>query len=799
MRSVIFSALIALMGLAFTAPRVHAMAGAASGEEIRPPRDSICGTGPHLLAVLFDRHDANREVARLQAAPGDFDTGNIAVLVDDGTLVVGGVTDTIAIVQRFYMGHADDFDQVIVFAATNYPCDVEPEAGFAFYQPVKNHILGIGDSLFDVAANFGLSTDRLRGLINMNDLGEYGKAGDSRFALSSFTPTGPEVLGQESMHMVGAFITLPTSIGDILGRGEAHWSFFMETGASVMEGNAWQQVDTDTFITVESFRHFSELDEYLWGFRPVSDVTEPMFLITRPRNTGGRTDSSPPEVGVTISGTRTDFTIQDVINSNGPRIPDAAGEDHTIRVAFILVIPPGTTAPLATDLKKISRFRKEWVRFFAVETEGLGSQDTTLPGNPVEADFAADRAAGNVPLEVRFEDRTLADPTGWLWDFGDGATSTEAAPVHTYGAPGFYTVSLTVDGPGGPSTLTRAHFIAAGGYTEIFADDFEIDRGWSPGAPDEATTGVWTRVDPLGTFISGLPVQPEDCTTPGGALCFVTGQGTDPTALGENDVDGGSTTIVSPILDLSGAVFPILQFNQWYSNHLGACPNEDPFVVEVSFDGGTNWTPMQSDIEGDVQWTTRQFRLLEFGLPTATTRFRFIATDDANGSVVEAGIDDVVVLSLTGLADTDGDAVPDAIDNCPAEANAAQTDTDADGVGDPCDCDPLDPTLLTAPGPVPSSSLAIGADGATVTWDAAPFATAHNLYRGDHSGAAPFDLTVLTCFESGSPDTQSIDPTMPAIDRFFSYLAAGTSVCGEGSLGTDSDGLLRPGPPIPCL
>ena len=798
MRSAVVFTSIALVGLSIAAPRASVRPDAANGEEIRPRRDSICGTGPHLRAILLDRHDANRQVARLEAAPEDFDIGNIAVLVDDGTLVVNGVTDTISIVQRFYMGHTDDFDQVIVFAATNYPCDVEAEAGFAFYQPVKNDVLGIGDSIFDVASNFGLSTARLRGLINMNDLGEYGKAGDSRFPLSSFTPTGPEVLGQESMHMVGAFITLPNSIGDILGRGEAHWSFFMQTGASVMEGNAWQQVDTEIFTTVEAFRHFSELDEYLWGFRPPSDVTEPMFLITRPRNTGGRNGSSAPEVGITIGGERTDFTIQDVIDHNGPRIPDAAIEDHTIRVAFILVIPPGTTAPLLTDLNKISQFRKEWVRFFDVETEGLGRQDTTLAGNPVEADFASDRTAGNVPLEVRFEDRTLADPTAWLWDFGDGATSTETAPVHTYDVPGFYTVSLTVDGPGGASTLARAHFIAAGGFTEIFADDFEIDRGWSPGAPDDATTGAWTRVDPLGTFISGLPVQPEDCTTPGGALCFVTGQGTDPTALGENDVDGGSTTIVSPILDLSGAVFPILQFNQWYSNHLGACPNEDPFVVEVSFDGGTNWTPMQSDIEGDVQWTTRQFRLLEFGIPTATTRFRFIATDDANGSVVESGIDDVVVLSLTGLADADGDAVPDAIDNCPAEANAAQTDTDADGAGDPCDCDPLDPTLLTAPGPVASTSLAIGADGATVTWDAAPLASAHNVYRGDHGVAAPIDLAVLACFESGSPDTMSLDAATPAIGRFSSYLVAGTNGCGEGSLGTNGDGSPRPGPPNPC-
>ena len=46
-------------------------------------------------------------------------------------------------------------------------------------------------------------------------------------------------------------------------------------------------------------------------------------------------------------------------------------------------------------------------------------------------------------LEVSFIDLTTACPDGWLWDFGDGMTSTQQHPVHTYALPGTYAVSLT--------------------------------------------------------------------------------------------------------------------------------------------------------------------------------------------------------------------------------------------------------------------------------------------------------------------------------------------------------------------
>ncbi len=58
--------------------------------------------------------------------------------------------------------------------------------------------------------------------------------------------------------------------------------------------------------------------------------------------------------------------------------------------------------------------------------------------------------AGCAPYAVTFSN-TSVDATGYTWDFGDGSTSTQTTPVHTYTVPGIYTISLTASGPGGCS------------------------------------------------------------------------------------------------------------------------------------------------------------------------------------------------------------------------------------------------------------------------------------------------------------------------------------------------------------
>src|SRR5512137_2730143 len=61
------------------------------------------------------------------------------------------------------------------------------------------------------------------------------------------------------------------------------------------------------------------------------------------------------------------------------------------------------------------------------------------------ADFYTTTQSGSAPLRVTFFDRSDGTPPlQYLWDFGDGTTSTVKDPTHIFAPNGNYTVSLTV-------------------------------------------------------------------------------------------------------------------------------------------------------------------------------------------------------------------------------------------------------------------------------------------------------------------------------------------------------------------
>ncbi len=84
----------------------------------------------------------------------------------------------------------------------------------------------------------------------------------------------------------------------------------------------------------------------------------------------------------------------------------------------------------------------------------------TVTVAPPVAGFGVDVQSGTVPLRVQFRDGSTGDPTSWLWEFGDGETSEEQGPSHTYAAVGVYTVKLTASNAGGASTCTKADLVS---------------------------------------------------------------------------------------------------------------------------------------------------------------------------------------------------------------------------------------------------------------------------------------------------------------------------------------------------
>jgi len=79
--------------------------------------------------------------------------------------------------------------------------------------------------------------------------------------------------------------------------------------------------------------------------------------------------------------------------------------------------------------------------------------------SPPTADFDAVPTTGVAPLTVAFTDQSTGAITSWSWNFGDGGTSLQQNPGHTYTAAGVYTVTLTVSGPGGSDDEVKASYV----------------------------------------------------------------------------------------------------------------------------------------------------------------------------------------------------------------------------------------------------------------------------------------------------------------------------------------------------
>jgi PKD repeat protein len=90
-----------------------------------------------------------------------------------------------------------------------------------------------------------------------------------------------------------------------------------------------------------------------------------------------------------------------------------------------------------------------------------------------QAYFAAITTSGTAPLTVYFSDNSEPSPTGWQWDFGDGRTSSEQNPAHTYTVPGIYDVGLSASNVCGSGTeYIRSGYITVSGFnlTALEAD-----------------------------------------------------------------------------------------------------------------------------------------------------------------------------------------------------------------------------------------------------------------------------------------------------------------------------------------
>jgi MYXO-CTERM domain-containing protein len=328
------------------------------------------------------------------------DVGEIALIPDNDQIIDSAGSPT-RYLQRascaFFATHADQYDAIFVFTSAQLNFLTRVQQGW----PVKNAAQGIGRDGWPTIGNY--CSQRLRQAVKMGDIDSFAEDPDAEYdGVAFFSLSGIELMAHEFGHqwMASIRFDLGDGVHHCLARGHEdnsggdsggttgmecdgyplssfnqHWSYFFNTG-SVMYGNTIRDLGSGMFEVSNPAAKYSELDQYLMGLRDPSEVS-PMFLVDTGDILGSA--SFPIARGQTeiISGTRLDFTVQDIIRVEGPRIP--ARDACHWKGAFMIVHPVGAP-PTAAQIALVDRYRQRWESFYSDATDQRGSFDTTLAG-----------------------------------------------------------------------------------------------------------------------------------------------------------------------------------------------------------------------------------------------------------------------------------------------------------------------------------------------------------------------------------------------------------------------------------
>ena len=206
-----------------------------------------------------------------------------------------------------------------------------------------------------------------------------------------------------------------------------------------------------------------------------------------------------------------------------------------------------------------------------------------------------------------------------------------------------------------------------GTLPELYSNNFESNAdGWVVGGVDDtATAGIWELAEPVATYNDDdNQIQPGEDYDDEGTFCFITGNGSDSTNGGFDDVDDGKTTLYSPEFNLDGIDEAIVTYWRWYTNNVGDNGNNDKWIVSVTDDGDT-WIDLENTTSSNTSWIKQRFILSDYIDLESTIQFKFVAEDifyngddGSGGSLVEAAIDNFLI-EYTGDATASGDVNSD--------------------------------------------------------------------------------------------------------------------------------------------
>jgi len=315
---------------------------------------------------------------------------------------VGGVLNLgprTLVAREIYGHHPDDYDFLVAFSSFEF----DTGDAVAFHVGVRNDVQGIGLPLFDDSALFG-SDGRLQGYVDMGALGRY-----TTDPLDPGFERSLAILAHEILHQWGAYVRFRRPDGTLsdalLGRDGSHWSYLLDSDASVLYGNDWQDAGDGTFTSrgVETF--FSPLDLYLAGFFGPDEVP-PFVLIDNP----AVDPAQLPRRGAEVTGDPVLVTIDDVIAAEGPRVPSADEAPKELRAAFVFLVRPGEQVS-ERQIQALERLRAGLLDRFGALTGGRAILEVFPAALPAGEPGAPGEISGG---PVRDTEASLADGLTWL-------------------------------------------------------------------------------------------------------------------------------------------------------------------------------------------------------------------------------------------------------------------------------------------------------------------------------------------------------------------------------------------------
>jgi len=166
-------------------------------------------------------------------------------------------------------------------------------------------------------------------------------------------------------------------------------------------------------------------------------------------------------------------------------------------------------------------------------------------------------------------------------------------------------------------------------------DNMETDMGWT--VSGSVTAGEWERGVPVNCATRGAPGADAD----GSGQCWVTGNNTGSGGDCNSDVDNGTTTLTSPVYDVSDG--GVISYQYWFADIASGGINGDEWAVDYSTNGGSTWTRLRTVTTTAAVWRTDTIAVGDEVPTSSQFRLRFSANDVGTQNVIEAGLDDLQI------------------------------------------------------------------------------------------------------------------------------------------------------------